>query len=66
MTVQRLVKATVHAMEHAATVFVGFALVILGMGLTFSGVFAVLGIVALAVGVGFIVAGIWTHQTGGP
>jgi hypothetical protein len=66
MTVRRMIKATVHVLEHAATVFVGFALAILGMGMTFTGVFSVLGMIVLAVGASLIVAGIWAHQTGGP
>ena len=66
MTVQRFVKATVHVLEHAATVIVGVALAVLGLGLTFTVVFTVPGIIVLAIGTGLIVAGIWAHQLGGP
>jgi hypothetical protein len=59
----QFIKRLEHLLEHAATVFVGFALVILGLGLTFSIVFALPGIIVLAIGVAIVAGGLFAHPT---
>jgi hypothetical protein len=66
VTAREIVRAGVHLLEHAATVFVGFVLAVVGVALTFTAVFTVLGIVFLSVGVALFVAGVWAHQMAGP
>lgn len=53
--------AVVHVLEHAATVTVGVVLVVLGLGLTFSVVFLLPGIIVLLVGICAVVGGIFAH-----
>jgi hypothetical protein len=66
MTLRQFVHGCLHVLEHAATVFVGFVLAVLGLGLTFTGVFTIPGIVLLCIGVGVLVAGIWAHKLAAP
>jgi hypothetical protein len=66
MTLRQFAHGCVHMLKHAATVFVGLALAVLGLGLTFTGVFTIVGIVLLCIGVGLLVSGIWAHQLAAP
>jgi hypothetical protein len=50
-----------HLLEHTATVMVGFVLVVLGLGLTFSIVFLIPGIIVLFLGICLVVGGIFAH-----
>lgn len=51
----------VHVLEHAATVAAGGLLVVLGLGLTFSVIFFLPGIIILLVGICLVVGGIFAH-----
>jgi hypothetical protein len=66
MSIAEMAKAGAHLLEHAATVFIGFVLAVVGLALTMTAVFSVFGIVCLCVGVGLVVVGIWAHQMQGP
>ena len=61
LRIRRLWACTLHLLEHALAVILGFALVILGLALTFSIVFVVPGIIVLALGVAIVVGGVFAH-----
>jgi hypothetical protein len=61
LRIRSLWARTLHLVEHALAVTVGLALVIVGLGLTFSIVFAVPGIIVLALGVVTVVGGVFAH-----
>jgi hypothetical protein len=57
---------TMHVLQHTATVIAGIALIVLGLALTFSIVFAVPGIIVLALGVAIVAAGFFSHAVARP
>jgi hypothetical protein len=59
--IRSLWAGTLHLLEHALTVTLGVALVIVGLALTFSIVFVVPGIIVLVVGVSIVVGGLFAH-----
>jgi hypothetical protein len=63
---RKLWAATVHVLQHAALVIVGFVLIVVGLAMTFSIVFMVPGLFVLAIGAAIFVGAIWTHATAGP
>jgi hypothetical protein len=50
-----------HVFEHVLAVAFGFALVIVGLAMTFSIVFVIPGIVLLAIGASIVAAGLFAH-----
>ena len=50
-----------HVFEHVLVVVFGVALIIVGLAMTFSIVFVIPGIVALAVGVSIVAGGLFAH-----
>ena len=58
-----ILKRVEHVLEHAATVMLGIVLVVLGLAMTFSVVFAVPGIFVLLIGAALVVGGFFTHPT---
>jgi hypothetical protein len=52
---------TLHLVEHALAVTLGLALVIVGLALTFSIVFAVPGIIVLSLGAATMAGGFFAH-----
>ena len=65
-TIGRLWAATLHLLEHALAVTLGFALVILGLALTFSVVLTLPGLIVLGLGVCLVVAGLFSHAFARP
>lgn len=61
LRIRSLWAGALHLLEHALTVALGVALVILGLALTFSIVFVVPGIFVLSVGVAIVVGGLFAH-----
>jgi hypothetical protein len=61
MDIHQSSASVLHILEHAATVTLGLALVILGLAMTFTIVFTLPGIVALTLGSSLIVAGLFAH-----
>jgi hypothetical protein len=61
MDIQHSSAGVLHILEHAATITLGVALVILGLGMTFTIVFVLPGIVALAIGSSLVIGGIFAH-----
>ena len=61
LVIRQLVARALHLVEHALTVTLGFALVIVGLALTFSIVFVVPGIVVVCLGAATVVAGVFAH-----
>ena len=59
--IRSLVARTVHLAEHALAVTFGLVLVIVGLGLTFSIVFVVPGIIVLSLGVATVAGGVFAH-----
>jgi hypothetical protein len=66
MSIGEMARAGAHLLEHVGMVVIGSVLAVLGLGLTVTAVFTILGIVFLCVGVGLIVVGIWSHRMQGP
>jgi len=66
LRIRSLWASTLHLVEHALAVTVGFALVIVGLALTFSIVFVVPGIIVLGLGVAIVVAGMFVHAFARP
>ena len=62
-TVHDVVKGVEHLLEHAAAIAFGLVLVVLGLAMTFSLVFAIPGIVVLMLGIGIVIGGIFAHPT---
>lgn len=58
---QSLLGRALHLLEHVLAVIVGFALMILGLALTFSVVFVIPGIVVLGLGLCLVVAGLFAR-----
>jgi hypothetical protein len=65
MDIQHSPASALHVLEHAATVTLGFALIIFGLGMTFSIVFVLPGIVTLAIGFSLVVGGLFAHALRG-
>jgi hypothetical protein len=61
MDIQHSSAGVLHILEHAATITLGVALIILGLGMTFSIVFVLPGIVALGIGCCLVVGGMFEH-----
>jgi hypothetical protein len=57
---------TVHVLQHTGAVIGGIALIVLGMAMTFSLIFAVPGLFVLAIGVAVVVGAVFAHATAGP
>jgi hypothetical protein len=56
---------TLHLVQHALAVTLGLALVIVGLGLTFSIVFVVPGIIVGCLGLAIVVGGVFAHAFAG-
>jgi hypothetical protein len=63
---RRFWSATVHVFQHAAILFVGVVMIVVGLAMTFSIVFMVPGLFVLAIGAAIFVGGLWMHATAGP
>jgi uncharacterized membrane protein HdeD (DUF308 family) len=63
---RRALRRSVHILGHAATIALGVVLLILGIGLTMTVVFATFGIVTAVVGVSLVVGGLFAHTMAGP
>lgn len=61
MPLQNAVKTVEHLLEHAAAIAAGLVLVVLGLAMTFSFVFAIPGMFLLVVGVAIVVGGFFAH-----
>ena len=61
LRIRSLLAGTLHLLEHALAVTLGFALVIVGLALTFSIVFVVPGIIVVCLGVAIVVGGVFAH-----
>jgi hypothetical protein len=61
LRIRSLWASTLHVVEHALAVTLGFALVIVGLALTFSIVFVLPGIIVFCLGVALVVAGVFAH-----
>ncbi len=61
LRIRSLWAGTLHLLEHALAVTLGFVLVILGLALTFSIVFVVPGIIVLSLGASIVVGGLFAH-----
>ena len=57
---------SVHVLQHTGVVIGGIVLIVLGMAMTFSLIFAVPGLFVLAIGVAVLVGAIFAHATAGP
>jgi hypothetical protein len=60
--IRSLWAGALHLAEHALAVTLGLVLVIVGLGLTFTVVFALPGIIVLALGVAIVVGGVFSHM----
>ena len=65
LRIRSLWASTLHLVEHALAVTLGFVLVIVGLALTSSIVFVVPGIIVLGLGVAIVVAGVFVHAFAG-
>jgi hypothetical protein len=61
LRIRNLWARTLHLVEHALAVTLGFVLVIVGLALTFTIVFVVPGIIVVCVGVAIVVGGLFAH-----
>jgi hypothetical protein len=61
LRIRHLWARTLHLVEHALAVTLGFVLVIVGLALTFTIVFVVPGIIVVCVGVAIVVGGLFAH-----
>lgn len=61
LRIRSLWHSTLHLLEHALAVAFGAALVVLGLAMTFSLVFAAPGIFVLAIGAAIVVGGLFSH-----
>lgn len=61
MPIQNAVRTVEHLLEHAAAIAGGLVLVVLGLAMTFSLVFAIPGIILMVIGVAIVVGGFFAH-----
>jgi uncharacterized membrane protein HdeD (DUF308 family) len=61
MPIRNAVKAVERLLEHAAAIAAGLVLVVFGLAMTFSIVFAIPGILVLVIGIAVVVGGIFAH-----
>jgi hypothetical protein len=59
--IRNLWAGTLHLVEHALAVTLGFALVVVGFALSSSIVFVVPGIIVLCLGIAIVAAGVFDH-----
>jgi len=61
LMIRSLWASTLHLVEHALALTLGMALVIVGLALTFSIVFAVPGVIVLSIGAAIVAGGFFAH-----
>jgi hypothetical protein len=59
--VHDFIRTAEHLLEHAAAIAFGLVLVVVGLAMTFSLVFAVPGVIVLVIGVAIVVGGFFAH-----
>jgi hypothetical protein len=61
LMIRSLWASTLHLVEHALAVTLGTALVIVGLALTLSIVFAIPGVIVLSIGAAIVAGGLFAH-----